>query len=94
MLFRSPYSTPISLEVDSADESARICKKILYNKKLSKREDAMKRVIISNTAMAMYVNDLAGSRGECTLLAQESIRNGSARKKLEQLIKATNTFPK
>ncbi len=88
----TPYSTQISLKVDSAEESASICRKILHNKRLSQREDAMKRAVIPNVAMAMYVNDLVGSRGEGTCLAQESIESGAAKQKLEELIKLINSF--
>ena len=40
----------------------------------------------------MYVNDLVGSRGEGTCLAQESIESGAAKQKLEELIKLINSF--
>ena len=83
------------LNVNSAEESADICKKILYNEKISRRENKIKIIketIIFNAGMAIYVNSKESTRLGAINLARESIQSGATGKKLEQLIKATNSF--
>lgn len=86
------YAEPINgdLKINSAEESAEICKKILYNRPLSGNERAMKEAIILNAGFGIYVNGKATSVDEGVELARKSINEGKAGQKLEKLIEETN----
>ena len=78
------------LKVNSAKESAEICRRILYNEKLSEREEVMKAAVIVNAAMGIYVNLGRYPKEYCLGMAENSIEKGFAAKRLERLIEATN----
>lgn len=79
-----------NLEVNSAEESSHISKKILYNNFLSKKESAIKKAVILNAGVGIYINGKVKSFYEGFVLAKRSIENGLAKKKLEELVKITN----
>lgn len=83
---------PIDLSINSVDESAEICNKIIYNERLSKRENSIKEIIVLNAGTAIYANGKRSTRLGSIDLARESIKTGAAKQKLEQLIKTTNSF--
>ena len=54
------------------------------------RRDAARALVIVNAAAALRVGGVASDLREATLLAQQSIDNGEAQQKLDQLVRATN----
>ena len=54
------------------------------------RQDAARALVIVNAATALRVGGVASDLREGTQLAQQSIDSGEARKKLDQLVRATN----
>ncbi len=85
----STHKNKTSLRVESAKQSAEICRKIIYNQDLSKDETMMKKAVILNAGFGIYLNKGLSSPYEGMGQARESIESGAAADKLEQLIKAT-----
>jgi anthranilate phosphoribosyltransferase len=78
-----------SLQVKSADESRARLESVLANEKGPSRD-----AVILNAAAALYVAGVAPSLWDGVALAREAIENGSARGKLDQLVKFTREFAK
>ncbi len=78
-----------NLRVESAKQSAEVCKKIFYNQKLSEEETIMKKAVILNAGFGIYINKALSSPYDGIEQARESIKNGAAANKLEHLIEAT-----
>ena len=71
--------------VNSVEESLKIMQSVLNNKKGTARD-----IVILNAAAAIYVAGLADSMDQGVAIADESISNGSAKKKLEALVELSN----
>lgn len=70
-----------------AKENAVIAKKILAGEKGPKRD-----IVLANTAAALYLAEKGESLRECANLAAETIDSGKASQKLDEFIKATQSF--
>jgi anthranilate phosphoribosyltransferase len=55
-----------------------------------KRRDEARALVVVNAAAALYVGGKAQALDEAAALAEQSIDNGAAAKKLDELIAATN----
>ena len=71
---------------DAADSRARVLG-VLANEKGPSRD-----IVILNAAAALYVAGVAGSLWDGVALAREAIESGAARRKLDQLVKFTQSF--
>jgi anthranilate phosphoribosyltransferase len=69
-----------------AETNARLIRDVLS----SARRDEARALVVANAAAALFIGGKANALNEATKLAEDSIDSGSARKKLEQLISATN----
>jgi anthranilate phosphoribosyltransferase len=76
---------PTDLGVKSVDQSADICKRILFNDYLSERENIMKETVIANAGMAIFLNNGGPSQYTCCKQARESIDSGAAGEILKEL---------
>lgn len=74
----------------TAKENAQILKDILSNK----GSDAIKSVVLANAAATLYICDKAPNLKDAVELAQNSISQGKALEKLDQLIKLSNLSSK
>src|SRR6266498_1359550 len=54
------------------------------------RRDEARSLVVANAAAALFVGGLAGNLRVCAELAEKSIDDGAAQRKLEDLIRATN----
>ncbi len=71
--------------VNSVEESLRIMQSVLKNEPGSARD-----IVVLNAAAAIYVSGVADSLEKGITLAIESIENGGARKKLDELVELSN----
>lgn len=69
-----------------AQDNARVIREVLSGR----RRDEARSLVVANSAAALLVGGLSGSLLEAARRAEQSIDSGSAAKKLEQLISATN----
>ncbi|HMF57366.1 MAG TPA: anthranilate phosphoribosyltransferase, partial [Pyrinomonadaceae bacterium] len=75
-----------SLRGGSAEENAGTIREILSGE----RRDAARDLVIANAAAALMIGGVADGLRNAARLAEESIVGGDAKRKLEQLIQATN----
>ncbi len=75
-----------SLKGGNAQENANLLRQILNGDKVPQRD-----VVLLNAAAALVAGNKASGLAEGVRLAAEIIDNGSARKKLEQMIKVSNS---
>ncbi len=78
-----------SLQVRSPDESRAKVESVLANE-----EGPARDAVILNAAAALYVSGVAASLWDGVALAREAIVAGTARRKLDQLVKFTRAFAK
>jgi anthranilate phosphoribosyltransferase len=71
-----------------AEANAEIIRDVLSGE----RRDEARALVVINSAAAIFVGARANDLQEAARLAEESIDSGAAQKKLEQLIKATNSI--
>lgn len=69
-----------------AEANASIIRDVLAGE----RRDEARALVVINAAAALFVGGKSGTLTEAARLAEASIDSGAARRKLEQLIKATN----
>jgi anthranilate phosphoribosyltransferase len=74
-----------SLRGGDAEENAKIIRSVLNGE----RHDAARSLVIINAASALYVGGIADDLKTAAMIATESIDNGKAEEKLEDLIRAT-----
>jgi anthranilate phosphoribosyltransferase len=74
------------LQVESADESAKIVLEVLQ----SKRRDEARSLVVINAAAAIYLGGLARDLSHAARLAEQAIDSGQAEHKLDRLIQTTN----
>jgi len=75
-----------SLSSGDAEANADVIRAVLSGS----RQDAARALVIVNAAAALRVGGVASDLREATLLARQSIDNGEAQKKFDQLVRATN----
>ncbi len=83
-------TAPASLRGGSAEDNASLLRRILQNE-----NHPVKEVVIANAALALYAGELAKKSTKmnvllCAVRAREAIENGSALKKLEELIQGSH----
>src|SRR5215471_18102481 len=76
-----------SLRCEDAATSAGVIKSVLSGE----RRDAARDLVLANAAAALYVGGVAENLKEGVRLAAQSIDQGAALGKLEQLVRATNS---
>ncbi len=69
-----------------AEDNAKIIREVLSGK----RRDEARALVIANAAAALFVGGLISDEKQAAEAAEESIGSGAARKKLDQLVEATN----
>lgn len=69
-----------------AEANARIIRDVLSGE----RRDEARALVVANAAAALFVGGKAKALNEAAKLAEGSIDNGAARRKLEQLVQTTN----
>lgn len=74
------------LRCDDAEASAEIIRAVLSGQ----RQGAARALVIVNAAAALRVGGAASDLREAARLARQSLESGAARKKLEELVRATN----
>ncbi|HEX2939218.1 MAG TPA: anthranilate phosphoribosyltransferase [Ruminiclostridium sp.] len=85
--FGLPSCTLSDIAGGDAQENAQIARNILAGEKGPKRN-----IVLANAAAALYVAGKAKTLKECVKIAAETIDSGSAAKKLDEFVKATNAF--
>jgi anthranilate phosphoribosyltransferase len=73
------------LRVKDATTSAAVIREVLRGF----RRDEARSLVVANAAAALFVGGTAGNFLEATQLAEKSIDSGAARKKLDDLVRAT-----
>jgi anthranilate phosphoribosyltransferase len=76
-----------AIQVKDAAESRARVEAVLANEKGPSRD-----VVILNAAAALYVSGKAGSLWDGVAMARESIESGAARRKLDDLVRFTQSF--
>lgn len=85
--FGLPKCTLADIAGGDANENAEIARKILSGEKGAKRD-----TVLANAAAALYLNGKANTLRECVEIAAQTIDSGKATAKLNEFIKATNSF--
>ncbi|MBI4853958.1 MAG: anthranilate phosphoribosyltransferase [Acidobacteria bacterium] len=88
--FGLPTITTQAISGTTAKENAQTLREILSNK----GSEEIRSVVLANSAAVLYLCDKAKSLKEAVELAQNSISQGKALEKLEQLIQLSNSSSK
>jgi anthranilate phosphoribosyltransferase len=81
------HATLDHLRGGNPEANARIIRGILSGE----RRDEARALVIANAAAALYVGGKAQALKEAAALAEQSINSGAALRKLEELVRATNS---
>jgi anthranilate phosphoribosyltransferase len=83
-----PYARLSDLQVENADDSARVIRKVLAGE-----EGPARDIAVLNAGAAIHIAGMAWDIAEGVRAAQSAIDSGSAGKSLEALVRYSNTTP-